>query len=137
MCQTLQVKVPRIINTNTFCPGAWMWTLYPRPVLNVRDQHSQSGFHSIPQELVCLPLPGRGKRKHCVSGSKAWARCYTVYSALVRRAPPAPDETGSCVSVPAEQQGCSVLPSWLCLDWPPGDSQWRLSSLNLSCHPEQ
>lgn len=48
-------------------------TLYPRPVLNVGDQHSQSGFHCIPQELVCLPLPRRGKRKQCVSSSKARA----------------------------------------------------------------
>lgn len=64
------------------CTGsAFSWTLYPGPVLNVRDQHSQSGFHGVPQELVCLPLPGRGKRKECVSGSKAGARRYTVHSA--------------------------------------------------------
>lgn len=58
-------KVTKIRNTTTLLPWAWIWTLYPGPVLDVRDQHSQSGFHRVPQELVCLPLPGRGKRKQC------------------------------------------------------------------------
>lgn len=49
-------KVTKIRNTTTLLPWAWIWTLYPGPVLDVRDQHSQSGFHCVPQELVCLPL---------------------------------------------------------------------------------
>lgn len=75
-------------HTVTLGPGCG-WTMYPGPMLNVRDQHSQSGFHSIPQELVCFLLPGREKRKQSVSGSKAGAQCYPVYSVLARRGPPA------------------------------------------------
>lgn len=66
-------------HTVTLGPGCG-WTMYPGPMLNVRDQHSQSGFHSIPQELVCFLLPGREKRKQSVSGLKAGAQCYPVYS---------------------------------------------------------
>ena len=62
-----------------YCCSGVVGTLYPGPVLNVGDQHSQSCFHCIPQELVCLPLPGRGKRKQCVSSSKS--RGHTSYAA--------------------------------------------------------
>lgn len=42
------------------------WTMYPGPMLNVWDQHSQSGLHGIPQELVCLLLPGKKKKTECL-----------------------------------------------------------------------
>lgn len=40
-------------HTVTLGPGCG-WTMYPGPMLNVRDQHSQSGFHSIPPSLNLL-----------------------------------------------------------------------------------
>lgn len=57
------------------CSGALTWTVYPGPVLNVGDQHSQSGFHCIPQELVCLPLPGRGKENSVSLAQKQGQHC--------------------------------------------------------------